>query len=418
MNCKFAFVINIMWRSTSPIDIRELLKKESLVSETPTISAFHERHLPNKEEYGIEDIYLVLDSFDKLENSSTHSGGFKWKLSISGATDYNAIGVRNKIENVIEVQIGEFQIPILEEGGSFPQALPAIPSGNDLVLIKNNTNPFVNDVIGTDPPLFGGDTSLIVNAAPYGQYPASTVIQYPAVAGLPANNMTYPWYNNPWSQTPYYGLITMQIKEFGNQGYAGRAADRHQFEFFTRSTSDMWGTNPNMMTVRPRSGRKWDTYMFTEPIRELSQITITFRGPDAPIDFLHDVLNNVHVNVNPAGYLYVNAPNHGMNMGDRFYIKFVGSSTTKNEVLNEYLTRPDGHVAAGSITDRATLLPGNTILSTTRFYFDPAINVNSLDQTTLKLPATVNVYVVNRRIRIPMRIRCLTDRKTNGITPR
>lgn len=392
----------VRMRTPAAIDIHELLKRESLRSEEPKMSEFHKRHLTKKESHGISDIYIDLDSFSKVAESRVHLGEFIWRFMIDGVTSNEAIGIHGRLENIIEIQIGEFTMPILEDVPYTLMAAPAIPTGNDLILQQNNSN-----ATPTAP-------TLVPNVAPYGQYPPQAL--------LPPATVARPWINNPYSQIPY-GVVTLGIKDFGTQSYSGRENVRHQFEFMVSYPTAIFGTNPNMIRVAPRDGEKWDSYIFTDPLKDMYGVTLVFRNPDIPIRFLPDIIYNATISSDSANYpaqlgnLIINAPGHKLNVGDRIYIEFANASgTTGNNILDRYLTQTDGQVVAGN--PAAPLPPGTPIVLANPdvFYLDPLVSLTGFTRTVPVFPQIVNIRIAKRRIRIPMRLRKLVDRDTNHIS--
>ena len=200
------------------------------------------------------------------------------------------------------------------------------------------------------------------------------------------------------------------------QSFSDRDGASHHFEYTLINPSSL-GTNPTMLRAAPQTGTGWDQYTFTTPLKELDKLTLIFRNPDVPINFLPDVLYDVTLDVDAAGELYVNAPGHSLNVGDRIYIT---RCATGHAALDNYVNRKDGNVAAG---DPAAILgpgvPISVIGFPDIFYFDPSISISDVDSFwpgSIMPPQTVSVFVAKRRIRIPIRIRNIVPRVTNFIT--
>lgn len=104
-----------------------------------------------------------------------------------------------------------------------------------------------------------------------------------------------------------------------------------------------------MLLALPQSGSQWDTFIFTDPLKDVHGLTLVFRNPDTPIRFLPDCLYDVEVgsdgSATPGPFLRVHAPDHGLNMGDRIFISGFKSGNSK---LDAYVNRPEGLVAAGT----------------------------------------------------------------------
>jgi hypothetical protein len=348
------------------------------------------------EMFGVSDQYLVLDSFHKLRESRIDIGEFKWNVMVQGVTGDEVIGVRDEVENVIELQVGSFCLPIFDEVEYKLQNPPStIPSGtNTLVLIHNNSN-------------ITGAPTLIPNVGNYGQYPKEIL--------TPPDTFVIPWINNPYTQIPYHNRLTIQVKEAGLQSYSDGNGARHHFEFVV-SYKPQINTNPNIMSANPISGDLWDTYIFTEPIKDLHGITLVFRNPDYPVKFKPDCLYNVKAvsdgAILPGPFIRFDYQSHGLSMGDRIFISGFKSGSIN---LDSYINRNDGHVASGD-PSQLPIQPGVLIPTANSFWLDPAVSIVDLQPIPI-LPQTVTVCIAKRRIRIPVRIRKVVDKLTNYITP-
>jgi hypothetical protein len=406
------------------IDIHELLKREAFADPQPACDDHFEKNRPCPSGiYGISDQYIVLDTFLKLRESAVDRGEFRWNFMIQGVTGDEVVGVKDRIDNVIEIQIGSFSVPILQEvpyTTISSVASIAIPSNesNQIILWHNNTNE------ANKPPM------LVSNTSPYGQYP-STVLA-PSAAASPTT--LSPWIHNPYTQLPFFGRFTIQLREAGLQSYSDRNGARHHYEFTLAATAGAAGTNPNMLLALPQSGSQWDTYIFTDPLKDIHGLTLVFRNPDIPICFLPDCIYDAVVEVDDGGpdnellpassspitgmwpVIRINAPGHNLNMGDRIFISGFKSGYTS---LDSYINRPEGLVAAGRPDDPLNAGVPISTVSTKYFWTDPAINLFNMI-----LPAppvfsqnTVTVCIAKRRMRIPIRLRRVVSRLTNYIAP-
>lgn len=380
------------------LDIHELLKREAFAAPQPACDDHFEKNRPCPSGvYGISDQYIILDTFLKLRESAVDRGEFRWNFMIQGVTGDEVIGVKDKLDTVIEIQIGSFSMPIPPEVPYVTTPLPEAPTGTDqLVLIKNNNS------AGPE----AGPT-LVPNVSPYGQYPAALLVP-------PATTLS-PWVNNPYTQLPFFGRFTVQIREAGLQSYSDRNGARHHYEFTVSSTTGL-GTNPNMLLALPQSGSQWDTFIFTDPLKDVHGLTLVFRNPDIPIRFQPDCLYDAEIDTDGAGtpgpFLRVRAPGHGLSMGDRIFISGFKSGNPK---LDAYVNRPEGLVAAGDPSD-PPLGPGVPI-GEPYFWTDPAISLHDLTVVEPALPQTVTVCIAKRRMRIPIRLRRVVARLTNYIAP-
>lgn len=358
--------------------------------------------------YGISDQYLILDTAVKLRESAVDRGEFRWNFMVQGVTGDEVIGVKDKIDNVIEIQVGSFNIPNLPEVPYVLAPPPVSPTGIDqLVLVRNNSNAL--------PPY---SPTLVPNLGlGPGQYPAPQLVP---TATAPAPSVVIPWIHNPYTQVPFFDRFTIQIREAGLQSYSDRNGARHHYDFAISSPPAVLGMSPNMLLARPQSGKLWDTFIFTDPLNNVHGITLVFRNPDIPIRFLPDCLYDVSIESDsvatppqaPGPFLRVNAPDHNLNMGDRIFITGFKSGNPK---LDAFMNRPEGLVAAGDPSAPA-LLPGAPI-GGAYFWTDPAVSIMDLTVQVPVLPQTATVCIAKRRMRIPIRLRRIVDRLTNYITP-
>ena len=376
------------------LDIHELLKREVAVGARTGVP---------EDVYGVSDQYIVLDSFLKRQSSATDRGEFSWNFMVQGVTDNEVIGVKDIIDSVIEIQIGAFAMPMLNEVPYNTQPAPApvdILAESDKLFLKHN-----NSSAGAGAP------TLVPNdVAGWGQYPPESLI--PTIA-TPMPTTQTPWIHNPYTQVPFFGRCTVQIREAGLQSYSDRNGARHHYELSLSAAGA--GANPNMLLAAPQG--RWDTFIFTEPLNDIHGLTLVFRNPDIPIRFMPDCLYNVTIGKegsSPAEYLKITAPGHGLCMGDRFMISGFKS---ENDRLDNYMNRPEGHVAGGNPNSTApTPLPGELITGD-GFWTDPAVGVSGLLATLPKLPQFVTICIAKRRMRIPIRIRRIVPRLTNYISP-
>ena len=97
------------------LDIHELLKRDMFDSSIHCNSHFEKNKPCPHELRGVSDQYLILDSFSKVQNSAIDRGEFRWNFMVQGVSSSDFIGVNNVIETLVEIKIGKFNIPILEE---------------------------------------------------------------------------------------------------------------------------------------------------------------------------------------------------------------------------------------------------------------------------------------------------------------
>jgi hypothetical protein len=321
---------------------------------------------------------------------------------VQGVTGDQVIGVRDRVDTVISVQMGSFAMPILPEVPYtlLPQPLVTPTGANRLILQHNNDN-----------VTFPFSPTLV----PDNQYSTYYSVNY-ANAFATAS----PWFNNPYSQTPYCGHFTIQLREAGLQSFSDREGARHHFEYtlaaFTTETR-----NPNMLSAMPLNGSAWDTFIFTDPLKDVHGLTLVFRNPDEPLHFQPDVFYAAQMedDGDPFGpFLRVREPNHGLAMGDRVFIRGFNSG---NSVLDSYVNRREGQVVAGN--PRAPPLAPGVLLGEAPppgpypdyFWFDPTINIADLSAPVPLLPQNVTVFIAKRRMRIPVKLRRVINRLTQYI---
>jgi hypothetical protein len=379
--------------------VHEILKAEALSGPAENCSQPVEKNRPGPDDiHGVSDQYITLDSFQKLETSNIANGEFQWNFMVQGSTGDAVLGVRDIVDTVTQIQLGTFSMPILDEVPYVLAAPPAvIPSGmNRLILIRNNASP-------------GGAAPTLI---PTTQYPGWSLVAGATIAS--------PWLNNPYTQLPHYGHFTIQLREAGNQAYSDRFGAHHHFDFVASSRPP--GHNPNMLQAKPLCGDMWDTYNFTDPLKDVHGLTLVFRNPDIPLRFLPDTLYSVSFDaagVAPGPYIVATIANHGLAMGDRIFIEGFGSGNT---TLDRYINRLEGHVVAGNPAALA-LAPGLPLAAapapgpnTDTFWLDPAVSIADLNPAPI-LPLIAVVRIAKRRLRIPIRLRRVIPRLTQYISP-
>jgi hypothetical protein len=347
--------------------------------------------------------YIMLDSFVKIKNSSTEYGEYKWIFNTQGQTLDESVGVLEDIDNVVQIQIGTFYIPILED------ALykdTRVESFNTVTLVQNNTSNF------NEPP------TLIRQNGYYGQYTYSMLFD--------GETYKFPWINNPFTQIPFANRISIQIKEAGLQSYANYNNVRYNYEFIAFHNNRLNG-NPNFVQVKPINGARWDEYNFNSPLRNLNGITLIFRNPDYTINFEPDVMYRSYISLSqdftpPLGsYIVISTQFvHKLNAGDRIYLKnFIprlpdGSTNTLfPDYLLQYIQRNDGHTINSVIPGVGlTLDPARPITTPYDFGLDPAIKIlNPIDPNiTVSMPGLLDVFIAKRRLRIPMKIKSIKNK--------
>lgn len=356
-------------------------------------------NLPKGKEF-IEQ-YVMLDSYVKVKNSATEYGEYKWNFNTQGQTLDESVGVSENLDNIVQIQIGTFYMPIPEDAVYMDKK---VESFGTVKLVQNNTSA-VNE-----PP------TMIRQNGNYGQYTYSILFD--------GETYKFPWPNNPFSQIPFANKVTIQIKEASLQSYANFNNVRYNFEFLAMHNNRING-NPNFVQVKPVNGARWDEYVFNSPLRNMNTMTLIFRNPDATINFEPDVMYRSFISLvadpnPPVGSFMVITTQfiHKLCAGDRIYLKnFVPTlpdgttNTLFPEYLLQYIHRSDGHTANAIVPGLTSLDPARPIPTPTDLGLDPAIKLlTPIDPNiTISLPGLVDVYIAKRRIRIPMKIKSIKN---------
>lgn len=443
-------------RKDRDVDVHELLVGELRGERAETRALREEREelsLPDPTDvYGVSDQYLVLDSWHKVRSSRTERGEFAFNFMVQGVTGDQVIGVRDRIDNVIQIQIGSFVMPRISDvpyklqpwgAGADPTQYPVLEkmNTNNTTLYDGATPVRVTDptalntsgtLVAAYPPIL---TPTIVDTGfPYGQYPLGC-LTFNAFGACP-------WLNNPYSQTPFGGRITVQIVEAGLQSYSDPLGARHHFEH-ALTFGAVIGANPTSYVAVPACGGAWDTFTFTDPLRDLHGCTLVIKNPDTPINFAPDVYFGLQVFPAAGGLQFTCPDGDGLlAVGDRVFIRnfswgyyqqFTGSPAqparwvSQNPILDNYVNRPEGQTLAYYVEKAAPAMTGVYIAPKTYVSFDPNINVSALSTTQAPPPdgwingplqyMPFDMYIAKRRLRIPIRVRRVVDRRTNYISP-
>lgn len=385
-------------------DIREILK-ENIMGRKKYVdddTAEMEKKY-KKEDVIVAHQYILLDSFLKNKNSSTEIGQYNWNLNPQSPTVPESIGIYEVMDYVIEIQIGSFSLPILDDVTYID---PTIQQYGQVYLIQNNTN-------------------MELNLAPTMVRKSTTIGQYPSPL-FTNETETYimPWINNPYSQTPYYSHISIQIVETGLQSFASANGTRFNFEYDLAYSSRL-GANPNFVEAKPVNANGWDSFTFLNPIRNLNTISLVIRNPDSPINFEPDVMyySVINLTVDPIGggahvTIFTQFP-HKLNGGDRVFLQnFVPKmpdgitiNTNFPNYLTTYINRPAGHTVNSVFGVSNPVNTGDPIPDS-GFCLDPSIEIiNPTDPNiSPSFPGLVDVCIAKRRLRIPMKIKYLKNK--------
>lgn len=379
-----------------PINVHELLKRQVFSEDITPHSRnkanannsnignsnymFFEQNRPYSDQtFGISDSYLILDSFTKSASSNLENGEISWNIQTQGPTniDQGIIGSINLLANVIEIELGSFTLPILKES-IYPinTNIAAILTNNNISLIQNNNS----------------GNKLI---------PELQEVQIPPQAppSLPTSITSTkhtPWYNNPLSQTPFGGQITIQIKEAGVQAYTGGHTSALHHFIFQIQYNDLINS-PNSTNVVPMS-EGTNLFIFTEPIIDFNSITLVFRNPDYTLQFEPDIINcNIICDfenpINGQYFLHFINKNHNLLTEDRIYLKNFKSGIG---ALDNYINSSSG-ILVGYAPDlnglSQNIATGVSLSDSDIFYTDPFIAFN---QNFVKT-TTVNKFIIKEK---------------------
>ena len=336
------------------LDVKELLKKDAFYAPQDACDDHFEKNRPCPAGiYGVSDQYIVLDTFYKVETSRPDQGMFAWNFMVQGVTGNQVIGVKDKIDTVIEIQIGNFctplppDIPYVSNPG--PVLTPGLP-----VLTPNNGPPF------PAPP---------------------TVI------------------DGPLTQLPYCGRFTIELKECSLQSISDGGRVRHHFEFGVIPTE----TNDRLLAL-PLEG--FETYIFTDPIKSVDGLTLFFRNPDALVGFPQDCFQGVQAVVALGQLLQFNMPGNNLAVTNRIFIKGFASA---DPTINNWVNRAQGQLVGtgGFVAGTSFRLdPDVSVASLGLAVGDP-----------IPTTASTSICIAKNRMRIPLRLRRVVDRLTQYIAP-
>lgn len=389
-----------MFKYKDPINLHELMKEALHDREDTSISYNNESINNTNIEYMQQ--YILLDSFNKIKTSKTELGEYNWALNPQGQVTPESIGIYGTLDYVVEIQVGSFTLPILEE---VPYLTPSIVSIGDVDLVQNNSNSEINL-----PPLLTRKNTNFVNQYPLKLFTSLT------------QTYVYPWINNPYTQTPCNNRITIQLKEAGLQSFSNTNNSKFNFEFELYYDPDL-SINPNFIHAKPINLNGWDYYKFLIPLRNLNTISLIFKNPDNPIIFEPDVMYHSVINLtfDPMSggshiTIFTQYP-HKLLAGDRIFLQ--NFSPQINNVFNtnfptyliNYINRSEGHVVNVVFGTSPSLSTGSPIPGVS-FSLDPSIKfINPIKPSiSASFPGLVDVFIVKRRLRIPIKIKYIKNK--------
>jgi len=384
-------------------DIHEILKESIMVRKKKYEDSDTLEMNTNKQVYSQQ--YILLDSFFKLKTSNITNGEYNWNLNTRGTSEAESIGIYESLDNIIEIQIGSFSLPILDD---ITYIDPVLLGYGTVNLIQNNSNSEINLA-----------PTMVRKRGNIGQYPHALFTNL-------TDTYIMPWINNPYTQIPFHNHITIQLVEAGLQSFSNGNGTRFNFEYEALFNTRL-GVNPSVIEAKPVNANGWDSFIFLNPIRHLGTISLIFRNPDTNIMFEPDVMYNSVISLTidvlggGAHITITTQTPHYLKGGDRVFLQnfipMVDNTSQSNTEFPHYLTtyinRPSGHVVNSVFSVNPPVNPGESIPTAVSFGLDPSIKINNSTDVNISpsFPGLVNVYIAKRRLRIPMKIKYLKNKK-------
>lgn len=361
------------YRPDRLLDVHEILKQEAFASSAASCDDHFEKNRPCPSAvYGVSDQYMILDSFEKVETSKPNLGELQFNFMIQGVTANQNIGVKDKLDTIIGIQVCAFDIPLLPFDTFNPALITALS-------------------------------------------PGLAVLSLAANGPLPATGDAL---SNPQSQTPFGDRVIMFLKEIGLQSFSDADNRRHHFEFCAKVIG---APNPpaypdgDRILLSPLKDCEY--FLFTDPIQDIDGLTLCFYNPKNPIQFPPDCLFDTVATSDAAQLLtftYTD-PTGLLNLavGDRIFIR---GFVTGNALLDNYIGRPAGQIVGlGGFTITAPGPAGVTV--TFRLNPDVSVAAYYAANTTIASQKSIVICIAKNRIRVPMRFRRVVGRLTNYIAP-
>lgn len=203
------------------------------------------------------------------------------------------------------------------------------------------------------------------------------------------------------SQIPYEGKVTIEIRELGRQFISDDQNVRHHFEF----TSTQQANGTTLLT--PDDG--FNKFIFTDPISSIHGMSLSFRNPYNNISFLPDVFFTPAVSmiVGAGQLLTFQFNNHQLATNNLIFVRNV---STGNTTFDNYFN---------NVTLASGVVVGLGGLTANQFRLNSDVDTTPLGLAVGSTISAGSFYVIvaYRRIRIPLRIRCMVSRLTNYVTP-
>lgn len=393
------------------IDIHELLKREAFGAPGGACDSHFEKNRPCPDApLGSSNQYVVLDSWVKdLGRSAPAQGLLSWNFMVQGVSGDQVVGVADKVDTVVEMQIGSFTIPVL---------YPGAQTTND------PASPGVSGLLPGLPVLVAG---YEVFAPP----DPSAVIAY------------------TFSQFPFVGRISIGVAEIGNQSISQLGGVRYHFEadvvpiFPAQGTlSTALGTpianasNPYPVALRVVPVPGFDTYVFTDPIKDILGVSLSLRSIDRPLALPPDVILGAQLYTSASVWPYLGlllpSPSQAEANALRAFLVYsvgltqvsISGASTGNAPIDNWLNQspsvvaslPFGYAAGIGINAIDFAVSTETQVGMT---LAPQVGVSVLvpaaPAAVQFIPTTLPVTVrfTTARVRIPMRFKRMVQRLTN-----
>jgi hypothetical protein len=337
--------------------------------------------------WGVSDQYVVLDSFEKVENSEISKGELIFNFGVKQPTANQIIGINAELANIIEVEISPFYLP----------SIPLLP-----YITNDAEDDTMTPLIVPDPTL----PRLSINTAPPEQI---TLI------------------GSSQSMACFGGRLAVEFKDCDTQSIIGLNGTRFHFEMQAELSTFL-----NNVIVTPVKSA-WDRFVFTEPHSSLTKLTVNIKNPDDGIFLPPDVLYNVDpiISQNSSGQpvlaFRITRQNHDILTNDRIFIRYIDLTNGMNDPIfrniDKWLNSVDGHLVGmeGTTVVDKNYLASNQVV-TTEIRLNPDLNLYDVTQsnparysvgTVLSSASRVNICIAKNRIRIPLRFRKVLNKFTN-----
>lgn len=216
------------------------------------IESYYKKNNKNKH----WDTILSLDSFNKMSDSNPREGLYKFAINNVNPRTYDTfIGSYQKLENITEMRIDKFKIPL----PFLKNNVSTIASDN---VSMNSTMEFLNSALGYP------DENILVNSD-YNQNTTSD------------NGSDYlAAYKSQLTD----GKVYIGIRELANNGAFNQKGNVYHFEFVPKFVADPY---PSLF-LHPTDDN--ETLIFNTPISSLTTISVQFMTKDDKLRIPEDII--------------------------------------------------------------------------------------------------------------------------------